>query len=111
VPSNCIQALRVKTHLTIASWEALARMHGRRNDLLGLDSTVRRLRNALADAGDNSDPDTVILPPALVRVFDEMRVSLLACESAGRYQCRPSSAYLARASIFKTLDSSYHRGG
>src|SRR5215207_10020366 len=25
-------------------WEALARLHGRRNDLLGLEATVRRLR-------------------------------------------------------------------
>ena len=69
--------------------QALAGLHGRTNDLLGLDSNVRRLRNALAEAGDNSDPDTVI-PPALVRVFEAVRVSLLAGERRQMIMLTPS---------------------
>ncbi len=59
-------------------WEALARLHGRRNDLLGLEATVRRLRNALVDLGEADEPDRVRVPPALERVFAEVRASLLA---------------------------------
>jgi hypothetical protein len=58
-------------------WEALARLHGRRNDLLGLEATVRRLRSALVELGEAEDPDRVVVPPALARVFSEVRASLL----------------------------------
>lgn len=59
-------------------WEALARLHGRRNDLLGLEATFRRLRSALVELGDGDDPDRVRIPPVLRQVFDEVRASLLA---------------------------------
>jgi hypothetical protein len=63
-------------------WEALARLHGRRNDLLGLEATIRRLRNALVELGEGHDPDRVIVPPALERVFAEVRASLLKGRAA-----------------------------
>ena len=59
-------------------WESLARLHGRRNDLLGLEATYRRLRSALVDLGEGDDPDRVRIPPTLKRVFDEVRASLMA---------------------------------
>jgi hypothetical protein len=59
-------------------WEALARLHGRRNDLLGLEATYRRLRSALVELGEGDDPDRVQIPPTLKRVFDEVRASLMA---------------------------------
>ena len=59
-------------------WESLARLHGRRNDLLGLEATYRRLRSALVDMGEGDDPDRVRIPPTLKRVFDEVRASLMA---------------------------------
>jgi two-component SAPR family response regulator len=59
-------------------WESLARLHGARNDLLGLEATFRRLRNALVELGEGDDPDRVPVPPTLKRVFDEVRASLLA---------------------------------
>ena len=59
-------------------WEALAHVHGARNDLLGLEATFRRLRNALVDLGEGDDPDRVTVPPTLTRVFDEVRASLMA---------------------------------
>ena len=40
-------------------WESLARLHGRRNDLLGLEATYRRLRSALVELGEGDDPDRV----------------------------------------------------
>ena len=59
-------------------WEALARLHGHRNDLLGLEATFRRLRSAMVELGEDDDPDRVRFPPALRQVFDEVRASLLA---------------------------------
>jgi Bacterial transcriptional activator domain len=59
-------------------WEALARLHGRRNDLLGLEATFRRPRSAVVELGDGDDPDRVRIPPALRQVFEEVRDSLLA---------------------------------
>jgi nucleoid-associated protein YgaU len=59
-------------------WEALAHLHGRRNDLLGLEATYRRLRSALVELGEGDDPDLVAIPPTLKRVFDEVRASLRA---------------------------------
>jgi len=59
-------------------WEGLARLHGRRNDLLGLEATFRRLRSAMVELGDGDDPDRVRIPPALKQVFEEVRASLLA---------------------------------
>jgi hypothetical protein len=59
-------------------WEALARLHGARKDLLGLEATFRRLRRALVELGEGDDPDRVPIPPTLKRVFDEVRASLLA---------------------------------
>ena len=59
-------------------WEALARLHGARNDLLGLEATFRRLRRALVELGEGDDPDRVPIPPTLKRVFDEVRASLMA---------------------------------
>jgi hypothetical protein len=58
-------------------WEALARLHGQRNDLLGLEATIRRLRTALVELGEDDSPDRVTVPPALARVFTEVRASLL----------------------------------
>jgi hypothetical protein len=58
-------------------WEALVRLHGRRNDLLGLEATWRRLRGALVELGEGEDPDRVPVPPALAHVFAEVRASLL----------------------------------
>jgi len=63
-------------------WEALARLHGRRNDLLGLEATVRRLRSALAELGEGEDVDRVPVPPTLERVFAEVRASLLTDRAA-----------------------------
>ena len=58
-------------------WENLARLHGRRNDLLGLEATYRRLRGALVELGEGEDPERVPVPPALAHVFGEVRASLL----------------------------------
>ena len=63
-------------------WEALARVHGRRNDLLGLEATVRRLRSALAELGEGEELDRVPVPPALERVFAEVRASLMPDRAA-----------------------------
>jgi two-component SAPR family response regulator len=59
-------------------WEALARLHGARNDLLGLEATFRRLKNSLVELGEGDDPERVPVPPTLKRVFDEVRSRLLA---------------------------------
>jgi hypothetical protein len=58
-------------------WEALARLHGRRNDLLGLEAAWRSLRGALVELGEGQDPDRVPVPPALAHVFAEVRAALL----------------------------------
>jgi len=63
-------------------WEALARLHGRRCDLLGLEATARRLRSALVELGEGEDPERVPMPPALERVFAEVRASLLNEQAA-----------------------------
>jgi len=63
-------------------WEALARLHGRRSDLLGLEATARRLRSALVELGEGEDPERVPVPPALERVFVEVRASLLNGQAA-----------------------------
>jgi hypothetical protein len=45
----------------------------------GADCTasMRRLRSALAELGEADDPDHVMVPPALERVFTEVRPALL----------------------------------
>src|SRR5207244_7723033 len=43
-------------------WESLARLHGHRNDLLGLEATFRRLRSALVELGEGEDPERVPVP-------------------------------------------------
>jgi hypothetical protein len=58
-------------------WENLARLHGRRSDLLGLEATYRRLRGALVELGEGEDPERVPVPPALAHVFADVRASLL----------------------------------
>jgi len=63
-------------------WEALARLHERRNDLLGLEASMRRLRSALVELGEGDDPERVIVPPALERVFTEIRTVLLRGRAA-----------------------------
>lgn len=63
-------------------WEALARLHERRNDLLGLEASMRRLRNALVELGEGDDLERVIVPPALERVFTEVRTALLRGQAA-----------------------------
>ena len=63
-------------------WEALARLHGRRSDLLGLEATARRLRSALVELGEGEDPERVPMPPALERVFVEVRASLVNGQAA-----------------------------
>ena len=63
-------------------WEALARLHERRNDLLGLEASMRRLRSALVELGEGDDPERVIVPPALERVFTEVRTVLLRGRAA-----------------------------
>jgi two-component SAPR family response regulator len=63
-------------------WEALARLHGRRMDLLGLEATARRLRSALVELAEGDDPDRVPMPPTLERVFAEVRASLLGEHAA-----------------------------
>ena len=63
-------------------WEALARLHERRNDLLGLEASMRRLRSALVELGEGDDPERVIVPPALERVFTEVRSVLLRGRAA-----------------------------
>jgi hypothetical protein len=65
-----------------ALWEALARLHERRNDLLGLEASIRRLRSALVELGEGDDPERVIVPPALERVFTEVRTVLLRDRAA-----------------------------
>jgi LysM domain-containing protein len=63
-------------------WEALARLHGRRGDLLGLEATMRRLRSALVELGEGEDPERVAVPPALAHAFADVRASLLNGEAA-----------------------------
>jgi DNA-binding SARP family transcriptional activator len=63
-------------------WEALARLHERRNDLLGLEATVRRLRSALVELGEGDDPERVMVPPTLARVFSDVRAALLRRQAA-----------------------------
>jgi hypothetical protein len=63
-------------------WEALARLHGRRGDLSGLEATMRRLRSALVELGEGEDPEHVPVPPALAHAFAEVRASLLNSEAA-----------------------------
>jgi hypothetical protein len=58
-------------------WEALARLHGRPNDLHGLEATLRRLRGALLELGEGEDHERVAVPPALAHVLGEVRASLL----------------------------------
>jgi hypothetical protein len=55
-------------------WIALFRVHERAGDVLGLDSSVRRLRTALCElASGDVDPETVTIPPNLDRVLAEIR--------------------------------------
>jgi len=53
-------------------WEALVNLHGRRGDLLGLESTVRRLRGTLAELGEEG------MPATLERSVGEVRARLAA---------------------------------
>ena len=58
-------------------WVALFRTDGRRGERLGLDASVRRLRNVLAELAEDGDgPDAIAIPPGLGRVIDEVRVQL-----------------------------------
>jgi nucleoid-associated protein YgaU/DNA-binding SARP family transcriptional activator len=58
-------------------WTALFRVHERAGDVLGLDSSVRRLRAALCElSSGNADPDRVVIPPNLERVLTEIRSHL-----------------------------------
>jgi hypothetical protein len=60
-------------------WEALFRTHGRRGDRLGLDASVRRLRSALAELGEDGDgPDAIAIPAGLARLIDQLRAQLAA---------------------------------
>ncbi len=54
-------------------WEALVNLHGRQGDLLGLESTVRRLRGTLAELGEEG------MPAMLERSIGEVRARLAAC--------------------------------
>jgi two-component SAPR family response regulator len=63
-------------------WEALARLHERRNDVLGLEASMRRLRSALVELGEGNDAEHVIVPPALERIFSEVRAALLRGRAA-----------------------------
>jgi hypothetical protein len=55
-------------------WIALFRVHERAGDVLGLDSSVRRLRAALCELGSGDiDPGTLAIPPNLERVLAEIR--------------------------------------
>jgi hypothetical protein len=63
-------------------WEALARLHERRNDLLRLEAPMRRLRSALVELGEGDEPEHVTVPPALERVFSQVRAALLRGRAA-----------------------------
>jgi hypothetical protein len=63
-------------------WEALARLHERRNDLLGLEASLRRLRSALVELGEGDEPEHVTIPPALEYVFSQVRAALLRGRAA-----------------------------
>jgi hypothetical protein len=52
-------------------WVALLRIQARRGDVLSLQTSLRRLRSALAELGHGSDPETVRLPPNVPRTLDE----------------------------------------
>jgi hypothetical protein len=54
-------------------WVALLRIQGRRGDVLALQTSLRRLRSALVELGQGSDPETVRLPPNVQRVLDEIQ--------------------------------------
>jgi hypothetical protein len=55
-------------------WIALFRVHERAGNVLGLDSSVRRLRAALCElSSGNVDPEKVPIPPNLERVLAEIR--------------------------------------
>ncbi len=55
-------------------WIALFRVHERAGDVLGLDSSVRRLRAALCElASGDVEPETVAIPPNLERVLTQIR--------------------------------------
>jgi len=57
-------------------WEALVKLHGRRDDLLGLESTVRRLRGTLAELGEEG------MPATFERTVGEVRARLGAATVA-----------------------------
>jgi hypothetical protein len=57
-------------------------LHERRNDLLGLEASMRRLRSALVELREGDEPEHVIVPPALERVFSEVRAALLRGQAA-----------------------------
>jgi two-component SAPR family response regulator len=54
-------------------WVALLRVQGRRGDVLGVQTSVRRLRTALVELGHGADPDKAALPPNVLRVLQEMQ--------------------------------------
>jgi hypothetical protein len=54
-------------------WIALFRVHERAGDVLGLDSSVRRLRAALCElSSGDADPEQVAIPPNLQRILSEI---------------------------------------
>jgi hypothetical protein len=56
-------------------WIALFRVHERAGDVLGLDSSVRRLRAALCElSSGEADPEQVAIPPNLQRMLSEIRI-------------------------------------
>jgi DNA-binding SARP family transcriptional activator len=55
-------------------WLALFKVHERACDVLGLESSVRRLRAALAELSEaGADPDSIQLPPNLDRAIQQIR--------------------------------------
>ena len=60
-------------------WIALFRVHERAGDVLGLDSSVRRLRAALCElSSGEADPEQVAIPPNLERVLTDIRGRIAA---------------------------------
>jgi two-component SAPR family response regulator len=63
-------------------WIALFRVHERAGDVLGLDSSVRRLRAALCELSSGEvDQETVAIPPNLQRILTEIRRHLTGAVS------------------------------
>jgi hypothetical protein len=58
-------------------WATLFRTHRRRGDVLGFEASVRRLRSALVELGDDDDnPERVRVPRGLEAIIEELRADL-----------------------------------